>query len=263
MNTPLRSVTRFLSRTSFILSIAVGISGLVCYLSWSKKGILPRSSEILSELREDPVQTNISLPSFRFDYRGATYIVQPVAEYSLRGLVVTHNNTTGIGDMYHDKNSVDLKDACVIWGENTLHELYKKVSFWSEPWTCFYQAKDDDTFEEFRGDQLSNNHLLAATPEVADRIRSIHIGDQIAFDGYLVNYYPVGFPENIRKTSLVRTDTGNGACEVVFVKNIAILKRGNPIWNRLYDKSKTLLIILAIIKLISLVLFPYLDYKYG
>jgi hypothetical protein len=50
-----------------------------------------------------------------------------------------------------------------------------------------------------------------------------------------------------RNSSLVRTDTGNGACEVVFVEEIEVLKLGNAPWRKAAQASGwAALILLAI-----------------
>ena len=65
--------------------------------------------------------------------------------------------------------------------------------------------------------------------KLSRRILKVRPGDQIYFKGYLVNYSQ---PANqfFRGTSTVRDDTGNGACETVFVTDFKILKRANPVW---------------------------------
>jgi len=56
------------------------------------------------------------------------------------------------------------------------------------------------------------------------------VGDQIRFTGVLAEYsHNHGFPFK-RGTSTVRTDTGNGACETVYVNKIDILKSGGGPW---------------------------------
>ena len=59
----------------------------------------------------------------------------------------------------------------------------------------------------------------------------MHVGDQVHFRGYLAEYsHGGGFK---RGTSIVRTDTGNGACETVFVEDVEILKPGGGPWRKL------------------------------
>ena len=69
----------------------------------------------------------------------------------------------------------------------------------------------------------ANMHLIPSDKEVNGVLRDVRRGDLISSIGYLVSVSG----ENGRKwdTSLSRTDTGNGACEVVWVKRLIIHRR--------------------------------------
>lgn len=64
----------------------------------------------------------------------------------------------------------------------------------------------------------SNMHMIPSTDEVRRSLKSIRTGEIVQLTGYLV-----GIQENGHWTwvsSLRRTDTGNGACEIVWVENV-------------------------------------------
>ena len=71
---------------------------------------------------------------------------------------------------------------------------------------------------------FSNNHLVTADTKLLKGIRSIKDGDYVRIKGYLVNLYWNEDGENYWKTSTVRTDDGDGACEVIYVTDIKWLK---------------------------------------
>lgn len=153
----------------------------------------------------------------------------------------------------HDENSVDIKDICVIWGTNTANDDYKKVSFSSGDFVCYFQYPYGVAFAH---DKLSNNHLLSDDPFVRTAIRKARIGDQIHLKGYLVNYSRTSQPGWWRNSSTTRGDTGNGACEVIFVKDFSILKSTNSSWYSLLTLSKWLLFITILMKIISYYYLP-------
>ena len=62
------------------------------------------------------------------------------------------------------------------------------------------------------------------------------------------------WPKHWRRSSVRRTDTGMGACEVIFVNDMEIVKRGTPGWYAL-DFLVSLLFWLALISRIGLLLF--------
>ena len=77
---------------------------------------------------------------------------------------------------------------------------------------------------------LSNNHLLADRPAIAAKLRDVRIGDQVRIRGMLAEYsHNHGFAFK-RGTSLTRDDTGNGACETIFVQDVEILRTGGGPW---------------------------------
>ena len=190
---------------------------------WQKPKLTDLSQEFLDRdlQTETPIQRASTLPTLNFPYHGQNYIVEPVASYKISGLVVSHNNTTGLGDIYHDATSVDLKDLCIIWGSNLDRDVLKNTIFWSEPWTCFARSRGSSDYL-LSGTELSNNHLIGSSASIREKIKSVGIGDVVSIKGQLINYWNENTPEFKRQSSLVRTDDGDGACEVIFVTDISI-----------------------------------------
>ena len=62
---------------------------------------------------------------------------------------------------------------------------------------------------------VSNNHVIAATPAVQSRIAALKVGQVVHLRGLLVD--AVRDDGRAIRTSLTRTDTGAGACEVMLV----------------------------------------------
>lgn len=67
----------------------------------------------------------------------------------------------------------------------------------------------------------TNVHIIPATPEIASRCKSLRAGSLIRLSGDLVEATGPGF--GAWRSSLSRTDTGNGACELMWVKGLSIL----------------------------------------
>ncbi len=210
---------------------------------------LPERQKIENDLFIEPRQTLSERDDFSFDYREKTYHVYPQAEYELWGLVVSVNNINAWYNFYHDENSVNLKDVCVIWGDNLRSDAYLDVDYKSGEWTCYY-SWFGPIHGEFYGNKLSNNHLLSDSKKVRDIIRQVNIGDQIYARGALVDYQEEGVGWS-RRTSMSRDDTNQtsrsgGACEVFFVDDIEILKKGSPLWHLAKDWSLRIFIFLIL-----------------
>jgi hypothetical protein len=95
---------------------------------------------------------------------------------------------------------------------------------------------------------VSNNHLITDQEILRTAIARLRVGDQIHLTGRLVAYQDAAQPEFWRNSSLTRYDTGNGACEVVFVQGVTVLKPGAPLWNLLWSVSFWLLILIPLFK---------------
>ena len=210
---------------------------------------MPTLEKISPDLLQNSIQTETKEKDFKFEYRGENYHVIPVADYELWGLVVSHNNINSWFSYYHDKNSVNLKDICVVWGENIKNEVYREAEFKSGEFTCFWKVKTQEAYKKFKNNQLSNNHLLYSDPDIQKIIKSIKVGDQVYIKGMLVRYAPEG-SDFYRKTSLTRDDTGAGACETFYVQEIKILKRGAPIYYFLYKWSRRIFVFLIILQML-------------
>lgn len=224
------------------LSIALRIALLACGLAWAITAIfhdrLPGSRDILPEMLIQPVQIPTTARQFNVIRGGITYAVIPKYEYRLYGLVVSSHDSRSWLDYAHESwnDYLNVKDLCVIWGSNTNDELYREFTFSSGQWTCNYETRSNEAWQAWHEFQLSNNHMLSDNEQVTDLLTDVEIGDQIYFRGYLAEYaHSGGFR---RGTSTVRTDTGNGACETVYVTEFRILKRANPILRAIHDLGK-------------------------
>ncbi|MCK5319927.1 hypothetical protein KAJ61_00890 [Candidatus Parcubacteria bacterium] len=227
------------------------------------KGKYPPLSEMLPELKNDPIQETMAKEPFLFDYRGTEYNVIPLAEYELWGMVVTHNNINAWYNFYHDKDTVNIKDLCVVWGSNIESEAYTALKFKSGEWTCYPKRKYPMNYElarKFKNDKISNNHLFSNNPKVLQKIRDTRIGDQIHFKGFLAAYGEIDVDEKYyRSSSMSRDDTYGGACETVFVEDFEILKKANSVWHFIYSISKYILLIILLLKFILLVIEPNVE----
>lgn len=193
----------------------------------------PRDAVFGRAANADPLQTAPRLTPFHVEHNGHRYDLEPIHAYELRGLIVTAHDSDSFIDTAHEEwnDFLNIKDICVLWGDNLDPKLLSKLSFWSGNWTCYVKTNDGEAWKRFRPDQLSNNHVLPATPEIARRLREARVGDEIRIQGHLVNYSIDGGPA--RKSSVERRDTGNGACEIVYVEEIEITARHNLRWTRL------------------------------
>lgn len=215
------------------------ISLLVLIGSYFLKDRLPDSSYYDLNRLTDPVQRFTSRDSFILEANEYSYQVEPKFSYELHGIVVSYNNADAFADRWHKRmeDFANIRDLCVMWGGNIELGLHQRMSFSSDSFTCNSQWKDHQTYADFSVSEMSNNHLLVQDNAVKQALLSAEPGDHIRIKGSLVHYRN-NRNNRVRKTSTVRTDTGNGACETIFVDEFEILKKANPGMRTVYSLGK-------------------------
>ncbi len=68
----------------------------------------------------------------------------------------------------------------------------------------------------------SNNHLIPADNAIKRKIKRLKKGDHVRIQGYLVNVDAENSAGKVYlwDTSVSRDDSGDGACEIIYVTNI-------------------------------------------
>lgn len=249
---PLISLLRWIINTALVACV------VLYFFSRNKITALPSTESLTSEVLSSPVQKQTRAESFTFGYRGTEYGVDPVASYDISGVLVSHNNIHAWWDYYHDEDSVDIKDLCLVWGENLDSGAYLKGTYYNESVSCHATFKRGSGFETIG---LSNNHIISDDENVRDIVKEMKVGDQVRLKGFLVNYYPAERPEFVRKSSTIRTDDGGGACEVIFVKEAEIISEYDRTWHSIFNFADRALLPLLLIKVLTFLIFPWIEFK--
>jgi hypothetical protein len=218
-----------------IARLILPAAALAFAVSFVMRDRYPAPDLILGPLLRSPVQSAEGVPEpFEVERKGVTYAVTPLFSYELWGLIVSQHDASSFIDTSHKawNDFLNTKDICVIWGENVSSGVYERMRFRNRDFTCFYRYPDREAYELFTENCLSNNHLLPADPLVADAVLKARKGDQVRFKGWLASYGVKGTPY-ARRSSTVRNDRGNGACEVVYVTEFEVLREANAGWRAL------------------------------
>lgn len=191
--------------------------------------------EIMPEVLNEPIQQEIySKEVIGFDKDGYKYQLTPLYNYEISGLLVSKMNYRIFS--IHKYESVFPMDLCLIWGSNVESGVYKNrtVKFSQDCRWCWVNWSGNVNFNL---NEMSNNHLLINNKDLESKVKTLMASDQIKIKGKLVNVKAniVGKAGKFNsqsiswKTSATRTDSGSGACEVIYVEDIEILKKGNAI----------------------------------
>jgi hypothetical protein len=206
---------------------------------------LPDPDHLDPRLRNEPAQSAAYLPPFEASVGGITYTLQPRAQYEVWGLVVSQHDTSSWWNWIHAawNDHLNVMDLCVVFAENVDEGAYQGLHYTSGQFQCFVQTGSDRLWRAFSMRALANNHLLSDDPALTRRLRSVRVGDQVRMAGYLVEYsHQVGGGFK-RGTSLTRDDTGNGACETLYVQDFEVLRAGGRPWRVLVYVAVALLLV--------------------
>jgi hypothetical protein len=194
-------------------------------LAWRLGGALPPPQELQAALAREPLQEPVAMAPFTVRVGEVDYTVKPLFRYEIAGLVVSRHDTSTwwnwIARATHDR--LNVADLCVVFAENVARGGYAGIEFSSGQFVCHAHTRSRERWAAFSMRALSNNHLLTDRADLARRLRAVRAGDQMRIRGYLAEYahgYRGGFS---RGTSTTRDDTGNGACETIFVEDFEVL----------------------------------------
>ena len=199
-------------------------------VSFWNRNELPGDIDYVPALADEPRQTATRERPFDVLFNDVEYRVEPEYAYDITGMVVSYRHHHEGNSRMHAlaKDHLNMLDVCVIWGDNPGNERLDKISFWNGLFTCNVKTSDQQAWDAFDMHQLSNNHLLSDDEFIRRQVKKIRVGDQIRVRGYLASYTSDGTSR--RGTSTTRTDTGNGACETIFVEDFKIVGAALSKW---------------------------------
>lgn len=211
---------------ALLLSIVLGV------VSCIKRNEIPNDYSVSESLLQEPLQSPIKDEPFNVSYGGVGYAIEPVFDYVLYGLVVSYRHHDG-DSMLHKlwNDHLNMADVCVVWSDNANPSMLRQLNIWNGQFTCNIKTNNPLAWSQFNMDQLSNNHLISENDYIRSQIEELRVGDQIRVKGKLAAYGSLGGGK--RGTSTTRTDTGNGACETIYVEDFQILKSMPSIWRSL------------------------------
>ena len=148
------------------------------------------------------------------------------AEYTIYGRVIGTFSPmpTNIRD------SLSPMDIALSWGFLAQDTYDHEVIYTSLPSRFLrFQIYDMSVFSSVGGmnavgNHLSNNHVIPKDSKIKTLLKKVKVDDYIKLEGYLVTAQVEGQSRPVLQSSAVRSDSGAGACEVMYVTGIKWLK---------------------------------------
>lgn len=194
----------------FILSV-IALAYLV-FREWDTRPI-ERPAGVLVE--ERPVQVELQPSTFMRD----DYQITRRASFEVRARVLARK-------LYQLNRAADLSpiDLALGWGVMSDSAVLKQIDIsQSSRW---YRTKFDlppPVPEQQIIFNSGNMHMIPATKEIERLLKRLREGDIVLIRGYLVDVdHESGW---FWRSSMSRLDTGDGACELVFVESLNVEDR--------------------------------------
>lgn len=196
-----------MNRSVYILLFIVG---LFAWQQWDNRPIRHQPGVLVPEV---PVQSpGEKTAAFTID----DYLVKPQAAFTIRARVLSR-------ERYWLGTEADLSpiDLALGWREMSDQQYLDQIHIRQSGRWYFTRY---DLPAPLSGQQIihnsSNMHMIPADKYVRTRLLDLREGALVTLKGQLVNIeHPSGFKWF---TSMSREDTGNGACEIVYVEQVFI-----------------------------------------
>lgn len=195
----------------FILSVIA-----LCYLGyreWDGRAVGHPPGVLV---REQPLQVEVQPSVFSID----DYQLTKRAGFEVRARVLSK-------EPYYLGRSADLSpiDLALGWGVMSDTAVLEKIDIsQSGRWYRTRYELPPPVDERLMVASSSNMHMIPARKDVEGMLKKLRIGDIVVIRGYLVD---VEHASGWRwRSSMSRTDSGDGACELVYVESLYVENPG-------------------------------------
>jgi hypothetical protein len=166
-----------------------------------------------------PIQTALVAPVQVIEKAG--FDLTPMANIDIEARVLSR-------EIYRFDSVAALApvDLALGWGAMSDSEVLKSIHLRQGGRFLYWSTERFPVPREVIETSSTNAHMIPATAEIEAQLKAIRPGEIVRFSGTLVNAYR---PADGRswKTSLSRSDTGDGACEIVYVTRLDVSPQPN------------------------------------
>lgn len=210
---------RLLDKILIALSVLIVIATAFYIYSTFTAPIDTKGDLTSLDISNNPIQTAIdSLHLPPLSYGDATFHFHPRAGYAISGQLVSKRKYTS-GFMHN----LSPWDYALVWG-GAIQQL-DRIKFKQVVRFCLFTYNPDKPVDpRFIGEHMSNNHLIPSNKNLRKALALAKKGSKVKLEGYLVDVAAMKGDQYAGEwnTSLVRSDDGNGACEIIYLTKVRI-----------------------------------------
>jgi hypothetical protein len=164
---------------------------------------------------QQPSQQPMQNSSHKQAFNHNGYQITPLEDFSIEARVLAAKD-------YNFGREADLSpvDLALGWGSMSDEAVLKDIKISQSNRFYFWRVESFPIPRKDIETQSANMHMIPADSQVERTLKSVRPGQVVKLTGYLIE---AKADDGWRwKSSLTRNDTGNGACEVVFVKTLSV-----------------------------------------
>jgi hypothetical protein len=193
-----------LKRLIFVAIIAYG-----AYVSYTARSIDHAPGVLVETI---PSQNNLANAT-PFDHNG--YRLTPLAEFNLEARILG-------AERYSLGREADLSpiDLALGWGPMSDSSVLSELSISQSGRFYFWSYRTPPVPAQEITRHSANMHMVPADSRIEKKLKRLREGDIVKLEGYLVRADAKDGWHWV--SSLTREDSGNGACELVWVKDISV-----------------------------------------
>jgi hypothetical protein len=164
-----------------------------------------------------PEEPNQRLTNGTRTWKMGKYQMTALAAYEIRARVL-HTESYWM-DHGADLSPVDL---AVGWGRMSDQSIIDQLEFWQgQRWYRYWPRKSAPPLSaDDMNAHSANMHMIPANDDIKRVLRSVKAGNLVEMNGYLVQVD--GSDGSTWRSSLSRTDTGAGACELFRLEKLMV-----------------------------------------
>jgi hypothetical protein len=146
------------------------------------------------------------------------FTITPLADFALTARVLSRADYR-----FDHAAALSPTDLAFGWGQMSDSGVLARLDIsQSNRWYYYHWSTDSPPIPK---DEIvrssANMHMIPADDEVRRALRSVREGDIVHLEGQLIEAR--GKDGSVWRSSMTRDDTGDGACEVVYVRKLVVM----------------------------------------
>ena len=200
----------------FFLIVVVAVVGYF----YMQRPVVSAENHTSIETLQDPHQYRLfDFNEFSFNSKNLEATIKTMAKYKISAVILSKKRYAS-----EWTSEISTFDLALGWGKVSDPKNYEHIKVRQTlRWYQYRIDKGCELTQNYISTHSSNHHIIPGNDNIRKAIQSAKKHDKIFLEGYLVNVSGKYKNGNVQwRTSLIRTDTGNHSCEIMYVESVKI-----------------------------------------